>query len=179
MKLILGLAFKNLKKYAREAVLVILSILLTVSMMTMVASTINSLYSSLMSRYIETGQNSVNATVYGVVDVKGFMDGIRDEVSSYYISDFNEKYQDNDNDLYVYANPYQACQLEDIEAWCLRNEIIEGRRTENRNEIVIHKDSKYHIGDKLTLDHLTFILLFIHVYCLFAYLLLFLFISSI
>lgn len=153
MKLILGLAFKNLKKYAREAVLVILSILLTVSMMTMVASTINSLYSSLMSRYIETGQNSVNATVYGVVDVKGFMDGIRDEVSSYYISDFNEKYQDNDNDLYVYANPYQACQLEDIEAWCLRNEIIEGRRTENRNEIVIHKDSKYHIGDKLTLDH--------------------------
>lgn len=152
MKVIINLAFKNLKRYARESFLVILSILLTVSMMTMIASTMNSLYASLMHHRIKTGAESANVVVHNIQDVKGFVDEIRDDISSYLIEGYDKFYANDDADLYANANSYPTCNADDVANWCLRNEITEGRRSENKNEIVVHKDAKEKLGDIITMD---------------------------
>ncbi len=149
MKLLLKLSLNNIKKYAREVTLVVISITLTISMMSMVALTMGSMYKTYISQ-INDGYNS-NGIVNNVKNVPKLLDALgRDKVEYYTIAGGEHPvYILDDYDIYIYPKTYANFKGKGHPEQLLSTEIIEGRKSENELEIIVSKESKYQVGDIL------------------------------
>lgn len=147
MKLLFKLSIEGIKKYFREAVMVVVSITLTISMMMVVSITMGSVYQSYAS-FVSTDTEEINASVYGVKNVSKFLDALGREDLKYW-STYGDlpNYEIESEQISIRASSFPIYKLDADNERMFNQTILEGRLPENSFEITIPQTSSYKVGD--------------------------------
>lgn len=153
MKILIELALNNIKKYTRESILVVISVSLTISLITVVAVIVSSIYASTISGLEQN--NPFNAHISGVKNVGKYIDEIREERLLYYEvhSSLEDYYLVDGENTIDLSNLYSVGKTDSTSNLILSNhQLSEGRLPSNKYEIVAVKNGKNKINDHVKIE---------------------------
>lgn len=151
MDILTKLTIKNLKLNKKRTIGTIIGIILSVSLICAISGVFTSFHQTILENAInETGYYHLKLIDITNDDLKNLQANrdIKNIKTTHYLGTSKI---DVDNKEYPYIDVYSSDYIKD-----LSYQIIEGRRPNNNNEIIINKkltlDSNYKIGDQITLN---------------------------